>query len=100
MIRYKEDAADAMVKRQLWNATKRENMRFANRFAEEHETGSRYSRGQKDVCSAAKEKGYPKAMIQKLGRLIRRGQEGSQDMIDILNKYRWQIKLGVKGEKA
>lgn len=100
MIRFKEDAGDAEVKRQLWSATEREILRFANRFAEEHEQGNRYSRGQRVVCAAAKKKGYPKTMIQKIGRLIRREAEGSQDMINILKKYRWQIGLGVKGEAA
>lgn len=91
--RLKEDASDIAVKARLWDATKRELLHFANRYAEEHVVGSRVSDGQEGVVCAASAKGYPRTLVRNLGELARRDMADSDRAREEIQSY--QIKLGL-----
>ena len=92
--RLKEDAGDIAVKARLWDATRRELMHFATRYAEEHVVGVRVSDGQEDVAIAAKDKGYPKTLVRALGSIVRRDLSESSEASEMIAEY--QIKLGLR----
>lgn len=71
-MRMKETQADADVKDQLFVATRREIMAYAERFAAAHVRGQTSdSDAQHDIGAAAKIKGYPCGVIREMARDIR-----------------------------
>lgn len=72
MSRLKNDASDFAVIEGLWAATRREIEGFARKYAERHEVGVRRSEGQRDICHAAKVKGYRIGDISLIGGMLRR----------------------------
>lgn len=88
---FKETVEDIAVKDRLWSATEAEAMRFAERCAEEHVVGIKYSDGQKDVTDAAHKKGYPKGLIRALATHIRADREA--DRIALLDDYKRDLGL-------
>lgn len=67
-----EAPEDLAVKERLWDATRREVMRFAQRHAAEHVVGEARSEPQADILEAAKRKGYEITLIENCGTLHRR----------------------------
>ena len=91
MMKFKEESEDIAVKDRLWGATERELLGFAQKYADRHVVGAGRSGGQRDICSAAKGKGYRIGDVAKVGSALRRGADPSET----LNKYRDHLGLSV-----
>lgn len=89
MSHFVETVADVEVENRLWDATKRELLGFCQKFADRHVVGERRSDGQKDVCEAAKLKGYRITDVARIGAAIRSGR----DFSDTLESYRESLGL-------
>ena len=96
--RLKESQEDSDVKARLWDATSRELIRFAERYAEEHVVGQRVSEAQEDVACAAAKMGYPKTLVRDLGSAARRGVMAEDRAVGMLCAY--QIRIGLASGRA
>lgn len=96
MMRFKETAEDIAVKLRLWEASYRELMHFAERYAEEHVVGERSSEGQESVVWAAKAKGYPIGVVRRLGSLVRRDMREAPEAKAVTERYRERLGLWTK----
>ncbi|KHQ51128.1 hypothetical protein [Mameliella alba] len=91
----KETAEDIAVKDRLWSATERELLYFAGRMREEHKPGhDGDTDGQRDVVSAARDRGYPVTLIRFLSAAKRADvmDEAGSERIAL---YRDKLGLGV-----
>lgn len=80
---------DKMVTEKLWTSTKEEVLRFATAYANKRVDGKGYNDDQKDICAAARRKGYSTRLIRAVGNRIWR----DEDVAPVLEGFRSNLNI-------
>jgi hypothetical protein len=92
-----ETSEDIAVKLRLWDATKRELFRFADRYAKAAIPGKKLSPEQEDVLFAVGQKKYPLSLVVAIADNM--GLDGTlpANVEEKLTMYRHKLRLFVPG---